>query len=78
MTAAYNPRTDWARDDRVSHLYATQPLLGPLVDGDLCDIRIGTRYCHQPAVREVSDANGATRLLCGGCEAKYFPNGEQR
>lgn len=76
MTTAYNPHADWAKEDRAPRsLYAVQPLLGPLVDGDLCDIRIGTRYCHQPAVREVSDANGATRLLCTTHEAKYFPKG---
>jgi hypothetical protein len=47
MTAAYNPHADWAKEDRAPRsLYAAQPLLG-----DPCDIRIGTRYCHQPAVR---------------------------
>lgn len=57
---------------------AMQPVLGPLVDGDLCDIIVGglgrnRRYCHQPAVREVSDADGATRPLCADHIAEYFP-----
>lgn len=52
---------------------AIQPVLGPLVDGDLCDIRMGRRYCHQPAAREARDANGSTRLLCAEHAALYFP-----
>jgi hypothetical protein len=74
MTTAYNPHADWAKEDRAPRsLYAVQPLLGPLVDGDLCDIRIGRGYCHQPAVREVSDVDGRSRLLCTTHEQKLFP-----
>jgi hypothetical protein len=73
MTAAYNPRTDWARDDRASRLYATQPLLGPLVDGDLCDIKVGRSYCGADGVHETTDADGSSRILCALHAAKYFP-----
>jgi hypothetical protein len=74
MTTAYNPQADWAKEDRAPRsLYAVQPLLGPLVDGDLCDIRIGRSYCHQPAVREASDVDNTTRLMCEQHVSKYFP-----
>lgn len=51
----------------------TQPHIGPMVEGDLCDIRVGRTYCHQDAVTEAVDANGATRILCAEHLAKYFP-----
>lgn len=79
MTALYDPHADWARDDRDEHavLSAMQPVLGPLVDGDLCDITVrrGGRlaHCHAEAVREATDADGRTRLLCAAHVAKYFP-----
>ncbi len=57
---------------------AVQPTLGPLVDGDLCDLVVGglgrgRRYCHAPAVREARDADGSTRLLCERHTAELFP-----
>jgi hypothetical protein len=69
MTTSYNPRADWAREDRA----AQQPVLGPLVDGDLCDISVGREYCHQLAVREAVDVDGTYRLLCAEHVAKLFP-----
>lgn len=66
MTVAYSP-TD-----------ARTPELGPMVDGDLCDIRVreGGRfvYCLQAGVQAAMDADGATRILCATHKAKYFPN----
>jgi hypothetical protein len=66
MTTAYNPRADWAREAR-------QPVLGPLVDGDLCDIRIGRGYCGADGVRESTDVDGTDRILCAEHVAKLFP-----
>lgn len=50
-----------------------QPTLGPLVDGDLCEIRVGRRYCGHDATRECVDADGRTRLLCAEHVELYFP-----
>jgi len=74
MTTAYDPRIEWAREDRI---YATQPLLGPMVEGDLCDIRIGRHYCGHEAAREAIDADGSTRILCAEHAAKYFPTSKE-
>lgn len=54
---------------------ATQPvvLAGPLVDGDLCEIRRGRRYCGRPAVVEAIDADGRHRLLCAEHRSLLFP-----
>jgi hypothetical protein len=52
---------------------ALQPVLGPLVEGDLCDIRVGRRYCGHDATHEALDADGRTRLLCAEHVALYFP-----
>lgn len=68
MTAYWTPTTI----DRVSPTAMT-PVLGPLVDGDLCDIRVGRGYCGQPAVRTAFDVDGRERLLCGACVRLYFP-----
>lgn len=61
-----------ATADRYSPTAMT-PVLGPLVDGDLCDIRVGKGWCHQPAVREAIDVDGSARLLCRSCVRLYFP-----
>lgn len=75
MTTAYRPHADWRREDRaLRSLTALQPILGPLVDGDLCEIRVGHRACSQDAVRECQDADGSTRLLCAEHVAMYFPS----
>jgi len=74
MTAAYDPHADWARELEVRSLNALQPVLGPLVEGDLCDIRIGRRLClSEVGVREATDADGRTRILCALHVRKYFP-----
>lgn len=56
---------------------AMQPVLGPLVDGDLCDIVVSwgarRRYCHADAVRAALDADGRERCLCSEHAAMYFP-----
>lgn len=54
---------------------AVQPaiLAGPLVDGDLCDIRVGRRLCAQDAVIEALDADGRHRLLCAEHRDALFP-----
>ena len=51
------------------------PILGPLVEGDLCNIRThgGRRYCGQDAVREAIDCDGRSRLLCESHTAMLFP-----
>jgi len=67
MTAMYDPRIDWARED------ALRPVLGPLVDGDLCGIRIGRRLCLAEGAREATDVDGSTRILCAQHARKYFP-----
>lgn len=54
---------------------AMQPVLGPLVDGDLCDIRVGRGICGQDAERLVLDADGRERFLCPACVRLYFPAG---
>ena len=56
-----------------------QPRLGagvPLVDGDLCDITVAGRYCHQQAAYAAIDADGGTRILCLEHAHKYFPHFE--
>lgn len=67
----------WSADARFEaahpELYATQPALGALVYGDLCDITVGRRYCGQDATREAVDADGSTRILCAHHAALYFP-----
>jgi hypothetical protein len=80
MTAAYSPRLEWVLDDRreARALTAVTPVLGPLVDGDLCDIVVSPfgarrRYCHTDAVRLVTDADGRERCLCSEHAALYFP-----
>lgn len=54
---------------------ASQPalLVGPLVDGDLCEIRGLLRYCGQVGVTEARDADGSVRVLCAEHRAMYFP-----
>jgi hypothetical protein len=53
--------------------------IGPLVEGDLCDITVHQRdregrivrsYCAKPAVLETVDVDGRTRLLCTDCVAR--------
>jgi hypothetical protein len=74
MTTAYNPQVDWAREDEARSLNALQPVLGPMVEGDTCDIRIGRRMClSEVGVREAHDADGRTRIICALHAAKYFP-----
>jgi hypothetical protein len=68
MTAYWTPTTV----DLVSPTAMT-PVLGPLVDGDLCDIRVGRGYCGEPAERAVQDVDGRERLLCRACLRLYFP-----
>jgi hypothetical protein len=52
-----------------------QPVLGPMVYGDACDIRVGRRQCgSELGVREASDADGRTRILCAMHARKYFPS----
>ncbi len=55
---------------------AQQPaiLAGPLVEGDLCEIRQGRGLCAQPGDIEARDANGRVRVLCAQHRAMYFPN----
>jgi hypothetical protein len=55
-------------------LWAQTPTLGPLVDGDLCDIRIGRHYCHAEGAFMATDADGTERILCDEHARKYFPN----
>jgi len=74
MTIAYNPAIEWAREDRT---YATQPVLGAMVEGDLCDINVGRRYCSSEGIREATDADGSTRILCAEHAAKYFPTNKE-
>lgn len=80
MTAAYSPRLEWVLEVRaeVRALSAITPVLGPLVDGDLCDIVVSPfgqrrRYCHADAVRAVVDTDGRERCLCASHTAEYFP-----
>lgn len=80
MTTPYNPRTEWVREDAAEAraLTVVTPVLGPLVEGDLCDIVVSPfgqrrRYCHTDAVRVVLDADGRERCLCAGHVAEYFP-----
>lgn len=68
MTARWTPTSI----DRVSPT-AMAPVLGPLVDGDLCDIRVGRGICGQDAERLVLDVDGRERLLCTACVRLYFP-----
>lgn len=68
MTQRWTPTTI----DRTSPT-AMQPVLGPLVDGDLCDIRVGRGVCGEPAERAVQDVDGRERLLCRACLRLYFP-----
>lgn len=72
MTVAYDPHVEWAHE---TPGLLTQPRLTsePLVDGDLCDISVGGRYCHESAVFAAVDVNGALRILCAEHTAKYFP-----
>jgi hypothetical protein len=66
MTAALDTR----------HYQATQPKRlddDYLVDGDLCDITVGRRYCQAHASAAVVDADGRIRILCAVHAAKYFP-----
>lgn len=66
MTAAYDPR-----------VHPSHPVLGPLVDGDLCDIRVfrngKSTYCHQTATHAAIDVDGTPRLICAQHTAQYFP-----
>lgn len=74
MTTAYAPQYDWTHDS-----LAVQPRLGvgvPLVDGDLCDISLGGRYCLEHAAYAAIDADGGTRILCLVHAHKYFPHCE--
>lgn len=74
MTTAYDPRADWAREDRAISTFALQPVIGPMVYGDLCDIRVGRRQCgSELGVREAHDADGRTRIICALHARKYFP-----
>jgi len=79
MTTAYDPHADWAHEDRAISTCALQPVLGPMVYGDACDIRVGRRQCgSELGVREAHDADGRTRIICALHARKLFPNGEQR
>jgi hypothetical protein len=52
-----------------------QPVLGPMVYGDACDIRVGRRQCgSELGCREAIEVNGRTRILCAMHVEKYFPN----
>jgi len=74
MTTAYDPHADWAREDRAISTYALQPVLGPMVCGDACDIRVGQRYCgSELGVHEAHDTDGRTRILCALHARKLFP-----
>lgn len=74
MTTAYDPRIDWAREDRAISASALQPVIGPMVYGDACDIRVGRRQCgSELGVREAHDADGRTRIICALHARKYFP-----
>lgn len=44
-----------------------------LVDGDLCEMRVGRRYCGQEGVVEAVDADGTVRVLCAEHRALLFP-----
>lgn len=53
-----------------------QPVdLGPdqLVDGDLCEIVTGRRYCHVTGATLAVDVDGAERVLCAHHRSLYFP-----
>ena len=59
-------------------VFAMQPVLGPLVDGDLCDIVVGRRAgrsvrCNVESHRVAFDVDGRERLLCAEHAAMYFP-----
>jgi hypothetical protein len=57
-----------------TQVLATQPVLIPeLVDGDLCDIVIGRRYCGAEAAAAAFDADGSMRILCADHRDRYFP-----
>jgi hypothetical protein len=80
MTTAYSPRLEWILDDRAEQraLSAVTPVLGPLCEGDLCDIVVSPfgqkrRLCYQDAVRLVTDADGRERCLCASHATLYFP-----
>jgi len=78
MTAAYSPRADWDREDAALTL-PMRPVLGPLVEGDLCDIRVGRRQCgSELGVREAVDVDGRHRILCALHAGVYFPVGARR
>lgn len=49
--------------------------LGPdqLVDGDLCEIATGRRYCHVSGATLAVDADGSERVLCEHHRSLYFP-----
>ena len=51
---------------------AIQPRLGAAVDGGHCGIR---RCGSDQGVREATDADGRTRVLCASHVAVYFPKG---
>ena len=52
-----------------------QPVLGPMVYGDACDIRVGRTQCgSEVGCREAVDVDGRTRILCAMHARKYFPN----
>lgn len=74
MTAAY-AFSAVVDDEPVYALGMTlQPVLGPAVLGDACDIRVGRQICgSEVGVREAVDADGRTRILCSLHVAKYFP-----
>lgn len=65
MTAALDTR----------YYHAQQPRLTgePLVDGDLCDVTVGRRYCQDHATSVAVDADGGTRILCAYHTAMFFP-----
>jgi hypothetical protein len=74
MTTAYDPHRDWARELEVRSTNALQPVLGPMVEGDLCDIRVGRTMClSEIGVREAHDADGRSRIVCAMHARKLFP-----
>jgi hypothetical protein len=63
MTTAYTPTFTTPRLTELD-----------LVDGDLCDITIGRRYCLETAVSVAVDADSRIRILCAQHTAMYFPS----
>ncbi len=70
---------DWDRAKRALRAGQTLgPILGPLVDGDLCTASVGgigcsRRYCQEPAVQATMDVDGTEHMFCAVHVAFYFP-----